>query len=379
MADTESIKIPRTSNRWVSYVIIVAMTLVGLVTLASLTIATLLIIFSDRLPSSTAVLAMAGLVVLSVASLALLLTLLLVHRQAESTFEHITSIDQQTAILAEQSVVRTQAHTYVDHSAEEAEATREMLERIHEVLLLPEEERMKRFQRMIDREFSERLATARHFIHTSDFHRARQELASLVERFGQDDPRIEQTTNELEQAANQARSSDVARVKQRVEELIHEGRWEDAEHTALRLADKYPETEAPAKLVERIRRERQTFEQQNRQRLHDQIQQFVSDRKWQEALSAANQFLQTFSAGVDVQALQEQLPTLRANAEIQSRKRFENRIRHFIQNQQYWDALALARRIIADYPLSPQANALRNQLPKLEELAHKQMPPKESS
>ncbi len=47
----------------------------------------------------------------------------------------------------------------------------------------------------------------------------------------------------------------------------------------------------------------------------------------------------------------------------------------FVRRQQYWEALALARRMLTEYPLSPQANALRGQVPRLEELARRQPPP----
>jgi outer membrane protein assembly factor BamD (BamD/ComL family) len=122
-------------------------------------------------------------------------------------------------------------------------------------------------------------------------------------------------------------------------------------------------------LFQHVCRERQVFEQGHRGRLHEEIQQLVRQRRWQEAAQAARQFIATFPTGPDTEALRVQLETLEANAEIQTRQQLESQIKEHIRRQEYWDALALARRIIADYPFSPQANALRNQLPRLEELA----------
>ena len=75
---------------------------------------------------------------------------------------------------------------------------------------------------------------------------------------------------------------------------------------------------------------------------------------------------------MDTDALRVELETLEANAEIQTRQQLEQQIKEHISRQEYWDALAIARRIMADFPFSPQANALRTQIPRLEELARTQ-------
>ena len=71
-------------------------------------------------------------------------------------------------------------------------------------------------------------------------------------------------------------------------------------------------------------------------------------------------------------ALREQISTLEANADIETRQQLETQYKAHITQQNYWEALELARRIISDYPLSPQANVLRDQIPRLEELTQKQ-------
>ena len=69
------------------------------------------------------------------------------------------------------------------------------------------------------------------------------------------------------------------------------------------------------------------------------------------------------------------LTLLTANADIQSRQALEQQLKELVRQHQYWDALALARRIISEHPLSPQASALRGQLPRLEELARQSPAP----
>ena len=251
---------------------------------------------------------------------------------------------------------------------------RDLLAKIHETLLLPEDERLRRFEKMVEREFAQRLAATEQFVHSRDFHRARKELAVLSERFG-DDPRIQQARERLEKVAEGTRANDIAQVSKHVEDLMGLAHWEEAQRATLELGEKYPLAPEPAALIERVRRERKLFEQKHHQHMHDEIQQLVHERRWQEALVAARQFIQTFPTGPDTEALRAQIETLEANADIQARQAVERQIKQYVQQQQYWDALALARRMISEYPLSPQANALRGQLPRLEELARRQQPP----
>ncbi len=293
-------------------------------------------------------------------------------RQMERLRDSVSSLEQRTAILAEQSVARAQALNAQRPALEPAELRAILLD-IRETLLLPEADRNWRFQKLVEREFDRRLALAEQFIVTRDFHRARAELLTLVERFGRTD-RVGAMEDRLERAAEAARANDIAQISQHVQDLMGLARWDDAERAARELADKYPVASEPANLLIRVQRERTLFEQRHRQRLHDEIQQFVHQRRWREAAEAARRFIENFPKGVDTDALRTQLETLEANADIQARQELERQLKEHVRNHQYWDAVDLARRIIADHPLSPQANALRNQIGRLEELARTQEP-----
>ncbi len=359
-------------GRWVPYAIVSILVAVAAVTCLSLPAVVVLVARQGPI-SGMEILAIAATLAGVLAACGLLIIGMVLYRQTESLVEKMTAIDQQTAILAEQSMARTQAHTYAQSTTVNAVELRTLLEKIHEVLLLPEHERATRFKAMVEREFSRRLATVEHLIATNEFHQAREELLTLAERYGQD-PRITEALNRLERAAESSRSSDTTRVMQFVKEVVAQGRWDEAERALTELARKYPTASEPAAMLERLKQERQKFEMLNRQRMHDEIQQFVNQKRWQEAMAATRKFLETFPAGPDTDALKGQLPTLEANAEIQARQTLERYIKQYIQKQQYWDALALARRILNDYPLSPQANALRGQIGRLEELARRQSP-----
>ena len=71
----------------------------------------------------------------------------------------------------------------------------------------------------------------------------------------------------------------------------------------------------------------------------------------------------------DAEALRMQVPTLEANAEIETRQQLEAQIMALVKHGRYIEATALAKRVIEQYPDSPQAEALRRQIDRLEELA----------
>ncbi len=360
------------SSRWAPYAIVSILIAIGVLTLLALP-TVILLVARQGSASGMEVLAIVGLLVGVLAAFGLLIIGVILYRQIDALVEKLTAIDQQTAILAEQSMARTQAHTYAQSTTLNPAELRTLLEKIYEALLLPEQERTGRFRTIVEREFGRRVAVIDHLITTNEFHQAREELAALADRFGQD-TRIGEITDRLEKAAESARAADTSRVAQFVKEVVAQGRWDEAERAVLELARKYPSAAEPAAFIERLRQEKKKFEMLNRQRMHEEIQQFVNQRRWQEAQAATRKFLDAFPTGADSDALRGQLPTLEANAEIQSRQTLERYIKQYIQKQQYWDALALARRILNEYPLSPQANALRGQIGRLEELARRQSP-----
>jgi hypothetical protein len=343
--------------------------------LAGIAAAVALMARAHEPPTPGQILALAALLVTAATACGVLLAAITLSRQLSRLGERATAIDQQTAILAEQSVARTQADTYARNQTTDAADVKQMLAEIRECLLLPGEERARRFQELMDGAFRQHLAMIDTYVASHDFHRAREELANLASRFGADE-RTQKAQQRIEHAAEAARAGDITEISKRVEDLMGSARWDEAHRLARDLAAKYPLDAASRRVAERVMRERTIFEQKHRERMHQEIQQFVTQRRWREALQAGRQFLETFPAGVDADSLRAQMETLEANADIQARQSFERRIKEHIQQHQYWDALALVRRIMQEHPLSPQANALRGQLPRLEELARQQAPQK---
>lgn len=348
--------------------------LLGLLAFAGTVAAVVELVRLRRAPSSLEIAALAGLLVLTLSGAMLALLAIGSKRHMARLLEQISALEQRTAILAEQSAVRSREEPPAAAiPAVDPLEIRALMVDIRDILLQPQELRLRRYQSLLEAEFRRRLAAAERYMASRDFHRARDELAVLAERFGADD-RVREARERLEHAAEEARAHDIAQTLSRTQDLMSLARWDEAERMAAELSDKYPAASEPAGLHERIRRERALYEQRHRQRMLEEIQQCVRQRRWREAAEGTRRFLEMFPKDIEATPLCEQLQTLEANAEIQTRQQLEQQYKELIGQHRYWDALGLARRIIGEYPFSPQAKALRGQVARVEELARQHEP-----
>ncbi len=355
-------------------IMLLALAITGaVVTAVGIVTGIILLIRSDRTSWPQIILPVVLILLIGTLTCGFLLVAAYILRQLRQLLERARSLDERTTFLAEQSVNRQQGAAAAQPKLDAAELKNLLLE-LRETMLLPPEERTRRYERLVEREFQRWLAAAEQFVRAREFHRGREVLMALAERFGKDE-RIRQGEEQLERAAEAARANDIMLAARRIEDLMGLAKWEEAERVARELVDKYPVASEPAGLIVRVQRERALYAQRHRQRLHDEIQQFVHHRRWQEAAKAGKLFIETFPSGADTDALRAQIDTLVANADIQQRQELEQRLKDHVRQHQYWEALDLARRIINEHPLSPQANALRGQVARLEELARKQPPP----
>jgi len=122
--------------------------------------------------------------------------------------------------------------------------------------------------------------------------------------------------------------------------------------------------------MDRIEREFQVFQQEQRQRMYAEIQRYTSRRRWVEALAAARTFIERFPQSPESEMLQVEIPTLRDNAEIAMRQDMEAEIMDLATHGRYMEAAALARKVIKQFPKSPQAEVLHGQLERLDQLAN---------
>ena len=188
--------------------------------------------------------------------------------------------------------------------------------------------------------------------------KARVLLADAQACFGPTD-RFEKLGDRVQQAARRNEPLDHARAKRLVEEAIADEHWSAAERRAASVTFDHPEST----------RCRHLWDSTRRARLQHYIQERSGQHHWAEALAAADEFLERFPDGPEAEALREQLPTLRDNAEILQRRQYETRFQELLAGGQYTEALRLARLVVERFPDSPQARALRDRIPLLEKRA----------
>jgi hypothetical protein len=103
--------------------------------------------------------------------------------------------------------------------------------------------------------------------------------------------------------------------------------------------------------------------------LYTQAKTAVDRHDWREALKAVEQLVEQFPDQNKTRRLAEQLPTLRQNAEIQTRKDLEEQFERHLHARRFTLAIEIAERIVHDFPQSPQAEQLRGMLPRLHLMA----------
>ena len=174
---------------------------------------------------------------------------------------------------------------------------------------------------------------------------------------------------QIEEMRAQVEARDIAAAERQVEDLTALGAWDRVAEVIKELLERHPDAPRALELAQGLRAQRHKAESEQRARLMAQAQEATNQREWRAALTAATTLIQRYPKSPEAQALRIQLPTLQENAEIQMRQAAEAEIRGLIKAHRFDEALRKANELIQQYPASPQASVLREQLPRLEEKA----------
>lgn len=197
---------------------------------------------------------------------------------------------------------------------------------------------------------------------------ARRRVMAARERFpmfsewSEFEQRIEQTRKQIE-------ARDVENVGRQIADLTAVGAWDRVSEALNDLLERHPNSPGAMELARKVARDRDKAEAEQRARLMSEAQAATTARDWRAALAAAQTLIQRFPKSPEAEALRLQIGTLRENAEIQQRQLLEMQIRDHIKQHRYADAIAVSEEVIEKFPNSPQAQALREQLPRLREKA----------
>lgn len=176
----------------------------------------------------------------------------------------------------------------------------------------------------------------------------------------------DELAKQVENARVQVESHDIQSATRQVEDLSSLGAWDRAGEVVRELLDRHPDSQKARALALRVNEAREKLALEQRSRLMAQAQDAVHKRDWLAALRLAEDIINRYPRTPDAEALRLQLPTLRENAETRRRQDMEARIREMISKGQYPEAVRVARELISTYPGSPQARALKSQMERLE-------------
>jgi len=264
-------------------------------------------------------------------------------------------LDVEQAGPMTESIALIEDHRPESLEAVDAKKMLALLREIRDLMLLRPEEREEtraRLQANLQRQAAEEVIDA---INLRQLGKARAMLRDAEARFGAT-LTLERLTERIREASSRREPLDYVHTKRLIEEAISSGRWTLAERYVHALYLNHPESARCRKLWDDTRRAR----------LHAHVQSCVTEHHWDEALVGAREFLERFPGSIEAETLRSRIDTLKANAEIQQRKQYETRFKELVRTHRYTEALRLARHVIGQFPDSPQANALRQQIPMLE-------------
>ncbi len=243
-----------------------------------------------------------------------------------------------------------------------------LLEDIRDNALLSEAQRNEKRRRLADDELQNAAQRIQRLTSEGNFGQTR-EIGEVMMRRYPDDERAQEMMKEVEEARERHEAEDVAACTSQVKDLISISSWKRARDLAHQLQQRHPDSAEARRLLVHIEDEFRAFEEEQKRRMAAEVQRFVSRRRWDEALVAARTFIERFPGCEESEAFRMQIPTLEGNAEIEVRQQLEQRIKDLAKHGHYIEAAELARSMIEQYPDSPQAEALRSHLERLEQLA----------
>jgi tetratricopeptide (TPR) repeat protein len=242
------------------------------------------------------------------------------------------------------------------------------LDEMNENLLLSAEQREAKRLRHQEGVVSGLVAEAERATASRAFTAAEQAIQRLREAAGED-PRADALEARLAEAREAAQAEDLTREKRRVEELMGASDYEKALATAEALLEKYPAFAEAIALVDRVRRERLASRTEKVRQLYGRIEQHAANREWRKAVRAAEAFLKAFPNTPQANEVIATMPTLQSNARLEEVRSCRDRIRSYIAQRRFTEAVELARHVVSHYPETAAAEELRSQLPRLEERA----------
>jgi len=287
-------------------------------------------------------------------------------KQSQESFARILSRDIQTT-----SQPTTQLTKDLEAVRSLMSEDIALLRDINENLLLDETGRKRKIEFLAEQERKRVFAEADDLIKNKDWARARSLMSRLSDKYP-DNPIIQERIAAMETLRKSAFADELLHTRKLVHDLIAISAWERATLMADMLMERHPDMTAAKELAAHVCNERVRFREEQIKRMHADIERSISKKRWNDALQVSQQLIEKYPESIEAEALRMQMSTMQTNAEIEKRQELEEQIKDLVKRHNFIQAVELARYVIEQYPASPQANALRSQIDKLEELARQQ-------
>ena len=293
-------------------------------------------------------------------------------QRLESAVQRLS--DQQREALArgpanfgEVSVADTVAGASLG-SSESMHQVIALLQEIRELALLSDSQRKERLANAQQHRGDFLAAEAQRLLELKEWTAAQNALSSL-EREYPNSPNLEKMKSRLKSGKREAESGAIAQLRERVEDLMAVWAWDQAYAETARFVQSFPDHAEGHDLLRRVMSERDSYVESTANRLYEEIKTDIDRRMWRRAMGSAVKLLECAPGHRRSVAIRGQLKTIRENAEIEERQEQERRIQDLIRGKQFFEAIDLAEDLLQRFPNSPQAETLKNLLPKMRELA----------
>ncbi len=163
----------------------------------------------------------------------------------------------------------------------------------------------------------------------------------------------------------------VAAETHRAEELMAMASFRQARDVARQLLETCPDSQEAKALLERVSREADIFTSEQRKRLYGEVQRAAESRRWRAAFASAHRLLAEYPNSPEADEVALTMPTIQENSRIEEARELRDEIRDLIRRRRYHEAIRIARDILARFPDTQAAAELREQIPRLEDLADK--------
>jgi tetratricopeptide (TPR) repeat protein len=243
-----------------------------------------------------------------------------------------------------------------------------LLREIRELSLLGDTDRRDRLAHHLEQRKRVMSRQITELTNAHEFAKAEAVLLDLESQFP-NDSHATGCRRDLEAARTENESSLVLQGCEKVQHLIAIGAWDQAMVAVTLLVDNFPQNAEATELLKRVANERDVFLDTSAQAEYDQVRRQIEQRQWRQARSGAQQLIARYPMHARAQQMRQQLRTIQDNADIEERHEVEARIQEMIRTGQYRDAIDLAEEILRRFPGSPQAQAVEEMLPRLQDLA----------